>query len=295
VIYVSTSCIKKEKVKETVIALAEEGIKNIELSGGTKYYPELESDLLALQDKYSLSYIVHNYFPPPTDHFVLNLSTLDDVLYKQSIEHCKRAIALCKSLGSEKYGIHAGFLIDYSVQEMGNKIGYRMLNKREKAIRRYADAWNILQDLAGPEVKLYIENNVYSKSNLVTYEGNNPFLMTDYDGYLELKEHIDFNILLDVAHLKVSVNSLELDFNEQMGKLLPLTDYIHISGNDGLHDQNISLSEDAEMISALSDSGLSDKTITLEVYDGMSSILDSLAILENVTPGNNPRFINTCE
>ena len=31
---------------------------------------------------------------------------------------------------------------------------------------------------------------------------------------------------------------MNLDFDNELEKLLPLTEYIHLSDNDGLHDQN---------------------------------------------------------
>ncbi len=64
-IYVSSSCIRHKKIKDSVKELAENGFQNIELSGGTQYYNNIESDLLKLKEKYNLNYRCHNYFPPP--------------------------------------------------------------------------------------------------------------------------------------------------------------------------------------------------------------------------------------
>ena len=281
-IYVSSSCVKVASIKQSVTLLAEEGIGNIELSGGTKYYSDFEHDLLFLQDKYDLNYTVHNYFPPPVEPFILNLATLDEKLYQQSLEHCQKALALCKKLGSKKYGVHAGFLIDFPPREAGKKIALRTLNDRKVALRRFSDAWARLNDQSGPDVALYLENNVFSQSNAKTYSGNNPFLMTDHEGYLELMEEADFTILLDLAHLKVSAQSLNLNFQEQARQLLPLTDYLHVSGNDGLHDQNLSVHIDGETVSALTEADLSNKTITLEVYSGMGDILESYEAVEGL-------------
>lgn len=281
-IYVASCCVRAQTIKESVETLAKAGIKNIELTGGTRYYPEYENDLLNLKDKFELNYMVHNYFPPPTESFILNLSSLDDDLYATSITHCKRAIDLCKRLGSSKYGVHAGFLIDFSAQEAGKKIRRRALNNRERSLNRFSDAWRVITDYSANEVEIYIENNVLSLANMQTYEGDNPFLMTDYDGYNELRERMDFNILLDFAHLKVSANSLRLNYKEQVEKLLPLTDYIHVSGNDGLNDQNLGLNTDKETMDILTNSPLSDKTVTLEVYDGIESVLNSYSFLSNL-------------
>ena len=54
-IYVSSTCIKNKLIKESVEVLANAGFRNIELSGGTKFYTDYEKDLLFLQDKYSLN------------------------------------------------------------------------------------------------------------------------------------------------------------------------------------------------------------------------------------------------
>lgn len=281
-IYASSACVKAETIQESVCTLVEAGIRNIELSGGTNHYPGYQRDLLRLQDKHDLNYLVHNYFPPPSQHFVLNLASLSDELYDQSIEHCKRAIQISKILGSGKYGVHAGFLVDFSPEEAGNEIAYRALNNRQKAVSRFCGAWNILLDEASGDVELYIENNVLSKSNSATFGAKNPLLMTDLKGYLEIKEQIEFNLLLDLAHLKVSANSLGLSFGEQVNGLFPLSDYIHISGNNGLHDQNLGLTSDAEIMEILSQGDLPGKSFTLEVYDGVDSLISSVKAFENI-------------
>ena len=97
-IYISSSCVKHIKIKDAVQDLVNNGFKNIELSGGTEYYNGFEDDLLELKNKYNLNYICHNYFPPPKEHFVLNLASLDDEIYNKTFEHLKNAIELSKKL-----------------------------------------------------------------------------------------------------------------------------------------------------------------------------------------------------
>ena len=48
-IYISTSCVKHSKIKDSVEELASNGFKNIELSGGTEYYENFEIDLIELR------------------------------------------------------------------------------------------------------------------------------------------------------------------------------------------------------------------------------------------------------
>ena len=96
-IYVSSSCVQHKKIKDSVLDLVSNGFKNIELSGGTEYYDGFEYELLELKDKYSLNYICHNYFPPPKEHFVLNLASQDHEVYTKTLNHLKQAIVLFDS------------------------------------------------------------------------------------------------------------------------------------------------------------------------------------------------------
>ena len=97
---------------------------------------------------------------------------------------------------------------------------------------------------------------------------------------MELKEKINFKVLLDLAHLKVSCNTLNLDFSTQSNKLFQYTDYLHVSGNDGLSDQNYGIEDDASISSFFENKDLTDKTLTLEVYSGLDSIRESYKKLE---------------
>jgi len=286
-IFVSSSCLKNNTIKQSVQELANQGYKNIELSGGTNLYEEYVEDLLGLKEKYNLNYLVHNYFPPPKKPFMLNIASLNDELFEKSIDHCFKAINLCKILESKKYGVHAGFLIDFSPNEAGKKISYRKTNDRRAAIDRLSQAWKKITKAANNEVDLYIENNVYSLSNHETYKGNNPFLLTDYNSYLELKEKINFKVLLDLAHLKVSCNTLNLNFLDQSNKLFQYTDYLHVSGNDGFSDQNHGIKDDASITSFFENKDLNGKTLTLEVYSGIDSIKESYKKLEIFKSKNN--------
>ena len=196
---------------------------------------------------------------------MLNLASLNNDTYDRSFEHLVNSIELSKKLGSDKFGFHAGFFIDVQLNEVGKKIAKRKLFDRERAEERFCQGFNELKKIAG-SLKLYIENNVLSFSNFNTYEGQNLFMATTKDELLALKKKLDFNILLDVAHLKVSSNSLGLNFDEQFDSIINQTDYIHISDNDGLHDTNDTITKDSSMSRSLMKYNLMSKDITLEIY-----------------------------
>lgn len=278
-IYVSSACLKHDKIKDTVDELARNGFKNIELSGGTKYYEGYEEDLFELKDKYNLSYLLHNYFPPPRHDFILNLASLNNEIYQKTLEHYEEAISLSRTLGAKRFGFHAGYFIDFNTKEVGNKISLTELYNKEKALEKFCEGYNYLKEKT-KGVELYIENNVLSYTNANTFKGQCPFMLTDYEGYEELSSVIDFRLLLDVAHLKVSVNSLNMDFQEQLDKMISISDYIHLCDNDGLHDQNMCFSDGSDILNILKDYNFNSKTVTMETYGSIADIKSSQFVLK---------------
>lgn len=276
-LYISSACIKRRTIKESVEELARGGFANIELSGGTDYYADYKKDLLALKRSYGLNYVVHNYFPPPREHFILNLASLDDEVYNRSIDHCLQALLLCRELGSEKFGLHAGYFIDFSAQQIGKEITANSRYDRGKAVGRFCEGLGRIKKAAAG-VQVYVENNVLSSSNTKSL-GLDALMMMDNAGYRELKKVADFKLLLDVAHLRVSALSLGFDFEEELNKMLPESDYVHVSDNDGLHDQSRCFSEESAVLSALKGHDFAGKTITSETYGSVSEVRMSQSIL----------------
>ncbi|MFN4055078.1 MAG: sugar phosphate isomerase/epimerase family protein [Alishewanella aestuarii] len=275
-IYISSSCINRRSIAQSVRYLAEQGYRNIELSGGTHYYPNFVADLLDLKRQFGLRYRCHNYFPPPLEHFVLNLSADDDAIRQKAIEHIKQAIRLSEALEADRYAVHAGFRMQPKVEQLGKVISSQQLQSETDALARFTAAWEMLQPLAQTAgVKLYIENNVLSAANLKMFKGENPFLATDVDSIKEIQSQTGAPLLLDVAHLKVSCQSLGLDLETQLATLLHETDYLHISDNDGTADRNQGLNAGFNILQLLEQYSLQDKTITLEVYDGDASLAQS--------------------
>ena len=91
-IYISTSSVKTDSIKEAVEILYNNGFTNIELSGGTKYYSNIKKDLIDLKNKYNLNFICHNYFPPPVEDFVINLASTNKKIFNLSMENIRRSL-----------------------------------------------------------------------------------------------------------------------------------------------------------------------------------------------------------
>jgi len=277
-IYISLAYLGSSNLKESIRILYENGFKNIELSGNFDYYEGLESDLLDLQTKHNLRYICHNHFPPPQKPFVLNLASLNDVIYKDTLAHLKKVIKFSRKLNAQAVGFHAGFFVDIANEEIGNDLDGRALFDREKSIKRFCQGFNELKNIAG-SLELYIENNIISHANLKAFDNENPLMLTSYNEFIELKKMVNFNLLLDIGHLKVSATSLGLDFEDELDKMISVSSYLHCSDNDGLSDQNKPLSANSVICQQLKNRLLDDKIITLEVEGGIKYIKNSYKLL----------------
>ena len=224
--------------------LVKNGINSIELSGGI-YSTNVIDNLYELKEK--ANFQIHNYFPPPKIPFVLNLASQDTAISNLSLEHTYHALDCCMKLNAEYYSFHAGFLCDLSVSELGGKIKKRKLYDREKSTNLFLKKVSLISKRAEDKgIKIMIENNVFSASSKNEFK-KNPLLMCDAEECLKIIKQVPKNVklLLDVAHLKVSANSLNFNPVEMMEKC---SDYIggyHLSDNNGLSDTNESFLQDA--------------------------------------------------
>jgi sugar phosphate isomerase/epimerase len=264
-IYVSSSCVQSEKIGDSVKKLAQQGYKNIELSGGTQLYDQLEDDLLELQAKFNLNYLCHNYFPPPAKDFVLNLASLNQEIAQLSLDQVRTALRLSEKLVSNKYAFHAGFLIDIPLLQVGKSVEKREMFDAERALEQFKKNAQTISD-EFPQIELYIENNVISNRNYLNYDRFNPFFLTSAEGLSLLDGLTAYKPLIDVAHLKVSAITLDLDLELELERFMAKTDYVHISDNNGMADTNGPFKSSSEMFDLLSKYDFSNKTITLEVY-----------------------------
>jgi sugar phosphate isomerase/epimerase len=277
-IYVSTSCIRNLKISESVKQLAELDFKYIELSGGTDYYSSYIEDLIELKEKFNLVYKVHNYFPPPLHHGVINLASNSDSILINSFKIIDNAYKIVDSGLAECYSFHAGFLFEMTISDLGatstnnalifipQETGFSNFVKNVKYIKeKYCQ-------------QTIIENNVISKFNFVKQKGNR-FLLTDSKSYLEMKKELDFKLLLDLGHLKVSVNTLDLNLENEFENLFQNSDYIHVSDNDALSDLNLPLTKDCDILNLIANSNCEGKDFTIEVYTGIKGIIKTFDLL----------------
>ncbi|MBF0207460.1 MAG: TIM barrel protein [Oligoflexia bacterium] len=281
-IYISTGTFS-EPTLETVERLALGGFRNIELSGGGsgKELDSFINTLLEMQQKYALNFICHNYFYSHPQKLVLNLASGNDHIYQESVKYYQKAIELCDILRSPKYALHAGLFIDSFPGKPHERVS--SINQFVSEVRRII---SVSSGSGGagrsrariPDCKFYVENNElpseFHRAFEQAYGGGPSMMLTNFHEYLELRKILDFNLLLDVGHLHVSTTALDLDFEEELNNFWNLTDYMHISNNDGNTDQHLPLDPNSKIYSILKNfGGLKNRTVTLEYKTDLNDLL----------------------
>lgn len=282
-LYVSSSCLRNKYISETIMQLAESGIRNIELSGGTDYYPGLREDVARLKAGYGLNYACHAYFPPPEEPVVVNLASCDDDIYRKSISHYENCIEFMKKIECRTLSVHAGFLVRVGVEEIGKGLKRTVIYDEEKAYDRFVSAYEYMDDLCRKEgITLYLENNVLDSRNYQEFQGNNYLMMTDCASIMAMKKKMDFNLLLDLGHLHVSAATLGLDYWKECMDLREEIRWFHISGNDGKTDQHLPVKKESTVLEILKDIYEEGTDITLETAGNVDEIKQSMLWVDRV-------------
>ena len=243
-IYISTGGFRGKNAAVVSEGLLRAGIESIELSG-CEYSATLMADLRALSP--DIRFQIHNYFPPPPEPFVLNLGSLDTVVGQRSVAHVEQALEWCVALGADRYSFHAGFLLDPKVDELGKRIPSRTLFDRNDCIKVFVNRVIRLTEIADRlGISLMIENNVLSAKNAHEFSVN-PLLMCDPQECQEIMNMLPGSVkqLVDVAHLKVSANSLNFEPSTMFEVCHERIAGYHLSDNNGLEDSNQAFEENA--------------------------------------------------
>ncbi len=242
-LYMSSASLNRETIRESVTELAEAGIKNIELSGGTKYYALHMEDVLELKEKYGLHYLVHNYFPPPEEDFFLNLISIDDKIKEKSFKLIREALDKVLVVGSRVYAFHPGYTVEITTKKNGLYFEYDTSNsgaKSEKESLFYERFEELLDWLPEKRTPLAVEN-------LFPFDSSKDYSLMSHPDEIRrfLKKYSDdanVGMLLDLGHLGVAGNYLNFDTKDFARELMQQYSRkileMHLSENDGSGDQH---------------------------------------------------------
>lgn len=234
-IYVSTSClINKYGFLQVLDIYNELGIRNVELG----VFIDHNANVVKLLKQYNFNYIVHHYFPPLKNSFIINLASQNKQILKKSIDQIFRSINFCNDYNIKIFSFHAGFRVDPDMNlkfDLNNIIEYQTsFNTFKESVLKIADY------AEKKDVKVAIENNVLSKYNLV--DGRNKLLlMCEAWEFKKLFQEIkseNLGILLDLGHLKVTSNILKFNANNFIENLKNKIFLVHIHENDGEVDEH---------------------------------------------------------
>lgn len=275
-IYVSSGAFSNLKPSESIQILRECGINSIELSAGQ---PETQwLDINTLKDN-PLDLLLHNYFPPPFDPFVINLCSQDTRIVQRSFEHICHAMQITSNLGQSYYSFHAGFLTELSLDNIGSEIADKQIYSREKSLDLFIQQVNELAIIAEQlKIQLLIENNILTKANYDKF-GCNPFLMVEHEECIRVMQDTspNVNLLIDVGHLKVSANTLGFDTNIFLKTCEPWIRAYHLSDNNGLADTNDLITEDSWFWPSLTDHF---RYLVIEVYKPVNVLKQQISLVK---------------
>lgn len=232
-IFVSTSCISRvEEVISRISLYQNYGLNAIELGGGVLVDEKSLSQIPTLK----CQFLVHNYFPPPTNSFVLNLASSDESIRQRSLDFVLNALLLTSKLDSPFYSVHAGFITD-PVSFGTTSFVFPMpasSNEAQLAMERFVSTLKIALDYAeNLNLQLLVENNV------CTEELRGKLLLTTAEEFLELfcllpSQYL--GLLLDTGHLNVTAHTLGFDPVTFVDRVAPFVRAFHIHENDGMAD-----------------------------------------------------------
>ncbi len=290
-IFVSTNAFGSKGLNDILRECRDHSILNIELSSITGNSRDVE-DLLSRPSECSrFSFLVHNYFPPPEVPFVLNLASKDTDLLNRSRKHCRRAIDLNHEFQASFYGVHCGFCFDAQPEDLGNRLTHLTRYSLGEAEEIFIESLKILSDYARRKgVMLAIENNVLSYINLI--EGQNRLLLgvraNEIIRYISKSGRDNIGVMLDVAHLKISAESLGFDPHEYIHSLASHIIGVHLSDNDGRTDTNSPVTGESWFWEPLRNVWNENITLVLEVRNLTPALIkDQFSIIESSLLSDN--------
>ena len=273
-LYVSTGCLKSRPLEVFLEECADKNIRNIELSSGVSY----ETGIIQIIEKQrrQFNFLIHNYFPPPQNSFVLNLAAADESCLIRSLELCKNAITLCAELGAPFYSVHAGFRAAIEPESLGKSLKYDEIIPYDRAFTTFVNSIKSLLAYArNQKVGLLVEPNVVAGFNIINGR-NELLLICGAEEIVHLAECVDdpaFGILLDTGHLNVTAHVLGFDRKAFVETTAPYVRAYHIHDNDGYTDAHRSVKPDSWIFDILPKSVLEKLPVVIEAkFDNMDDL-----------------------
>jgi sugar phosphate isomerase/epimerase len=246
-IYISTNCFPDRSPNGILTAVRQRGWTHVEFSGIHGSASEAVSLCRRLRSE-GIEVMLHNYFPPPPEPFVLNLASLNLELLRRSRQHCEKAILLSAELGAPFFAAHAGFAADLPSSLLGNPQGQQLFRQERKDLWPVKEAYEVfaesvkrLTDFGKRQgVRFLIENHVAGEA-LGSEGARSLLLCLEAKDFIALAKKVGedcFGVLLDVGHLRCTSHVLKFSREDFCRTLTPWIRAFHLSENDGRRDSH---------------------------------------------------------
>jgi sugar phosphate isomerase/epimerase len=271
-LFVSTSCIAAPQLLEGRVAeFLDNGLKYIELGAGVI----LDKNSLSWIKAQKCQFLIHNYFPPPSESFVLNLASSNADIRSQSINFVCATLQLCAQMSIPFYSVHAGFITDpVGFGETGFILPYPdSPDAPRQAMARFIDSLAICATEAKRlGLRVLVENNVCPQ-DLV-----GKLLLQRAEEFEELfrmlPARLPLGILLDTGHLNVSARTFGFDVMDFVHTLAPYVMAFHVHENDGVSDTHQPVQEGSWIVELLNRKQFERLPVVLEArFDNVSAIV----------------------
>lgn len=271
-IFVSTACLSQVQTLSSRLDLySGYGLDRIELGAGVLVHKEC----LIRLNKQKGSWLVHNYFPPPADSFVLNLASNNKDTQQQSLGLISTALKLTASLGAPFYSFHGGFITDPS--SFGTtSFTFPMPSSPKEGVFAFERFIQMLKTVLGwaqkNEIRVLIENNVCSS------ELRGKLLLQTTDEFLNLFDALaspSLGILVDTGHLNVTARTFGFDPLTFIDRLKSYIHAFHIHDNNGIEDTHSPVEAGRWSFDILNSPEFRDLPIVVEAkFDSVSELRD---------------------
>jgi sugar phosphate isomerase/epimerase len=260
-IYVSTACLGGvERLGDRISRYRAHGLDAVELGAGVSVVGEELSSI----GETGCRFLVHNYFPPPPDPFVINLASRDDRLRCRSLTLVSEAITLAAHLHAPSYSLHAGFITDPKCSGGTQFVFPAPVSSADgdRAMVRFISALGLALEAARRvNVRLLVENNV------CTPELRGKLLLQTADEFAALFRALPdshLGILLDTGHLNVTARTFGFEPEAFIAGVGPHIKGFHVHDNDGLVDAHRPLGPGGWVLGMLGRPEFADLPIVVE-------------------------------
>lgn len=226
------------RVTDVVHFLLERGVRRIELGSIHAHEEGVEDSLRGL----GAAYLVHNYFPPPPEPFVVNLASADRAIRARSLEHALASVAFTARLGAGAYTFHPGFLGDPTSASGWSGSYDFVFGPEAPAVAGYRAAFDRFVDAArqiavraetlGVRVAVESEGSVARRNRLLLQRPE------EFDALFEAVPSAALGVNVNLGHLNLAARAFGFDRMAFIERVAHRIVAFELSHNGGLEDEH---------------------------------------------------------